>query len=140
MHTTNLPNQRTNQPTHTQPLATAPTPFGPGTYGSANSKGPLVAAAKTTAAATGSAGLAVAATASAKAALLKERPKINYRPHTGKLRPFFSPKPFLERNLLGAKVNMTNRAAATTTVGAGRKGAGPVVAKLAAAAATKQVL
>lgn len=89
----------------------------------------------------------MAATASAKAALLKERPKINYRPHTGKLRPFFSPKPFLapqqeqQRKPLGAKVNMTNRVAAATTmtVGAGMKGAGPVVAK-PAAAATEQIL
>lgn len=142
---TQSPNKSTNTHTHTQPVITGPTPFGPGTYSSANSK----VAAKTTAAPTGSsAGPAVSATASAKAALLKERPKINYRPHTGKLRPFFSPKPFLapqqeqqQRRPLGAKVNMTNRVAAATTmtVGAGMKGPGPVVAKPAAAAA-KQAL
>lgn len=113
-----------------------------------------MAAAKPTAAA---AGPVVAATASAKAALLKERPKLNYKPHIGKLRPFFSPKPFLvpqhqqqnqqqqqQRKPLGSKVNAANGAAGGATTTAAMMGAGPVMAKpgstVAAPAPTKQVL
>jgi hypothetical protein len=96
----------------------------------------------------------VAATASAKAALLKDRPrpKLNYKPHTGPLRPFFSPKPFLmphhqqqhqqqhQRKPLGAKSNVNGVVVggATPVSGGSKLNPGPVVAK-PPAIATKQL-
>ncbi len=95
--------------------------------------------------------MVLAPTASAKAALLKERPKLNYKPHTGPLRPFFSPKPFLvqqhqqqgppaqqpaqQRKPLGFKGNM-----AMATTKSKKASVGPVVAKPPASAAAAKHL
>lgn len=84
----------------------------------------------------------MAATASARAALVKERPKLTYKPHTGPLRPFFSPKPFLmpaaaaqHRKPLGNKANNGNVGPAAGA--AAGKAHAPVVVKPGAAAVAK---
>lgn len=81
--------------------------------------------------------------------MLKERPKLSYKPHTGPLRPFFSPKPFLarpqangqqqqQRKPLGAMGNVNIRAGSTLGVGIGKPDGGAVVVKPAAASTSMQ--